>query len=71
MPKPTMVNPIIKGETPKFRAIAEVPLTKESAENIKNKKPAKRAAENKSIKNKRGSGWLKQYLLSHRMIACK
>jgi len=50
VPKPTMVSPIIKGGTPRFRAIADVPLTKKSAEKIKKKKPATRAAKNRSIR---------------------
>ena len=44
VPRPTMVRPIINGGIPKFRAMAEVPLTKKSAEKIKKVKPAKSAA---------------------------
>ena len=52
VPNPIIVRPIIKGDIPKFRAMADVPLTKKSAENIKKKKPARRAAENRSIEIK-------------------
>jgi len=43
VPRPTMVRPMIKGDTPKFFAIAEEPLTKKSAENTKKTKPASKA----------------------------
>jgi len=44
VPSPTMVRPIIRGGIPKFLAMADVPLTKKSAEKIKKVKPAKSAA---------------------------
>lgn len=64
MPSPTMVRPIINGDMPKFRAIAEVPLTKKSAENIKKTKPASIAAILISI-SIGGVVWLQRCLLSH------
>jgi len=43
VPKPTIVRPIINGETPKLRAVAEAPSTKKSALQINKAKPARMA----------------------------
>ncbi len=39
VPKPTMVRPIISGETPKLRAVAAAPATKRSAPQTRSTKP--------------------------------
>ena len=49
VPKPTMVKPINKGETPRLRAIDEVPSTNRSAAKTKTTKPRAKAI--KSIKD--------------------
>jgi len=45
VPMPTMVSPIIIGETPRFRAVAAAPCTNRSAPQTRNTKPTMTAKE--------------------------
>ncbi len=49
VPKPTMVRPMMRGEIPRLRAVAEAPITKRSAPQINRAKPIMMAAIEVSI----------------------
>ncbi len=49
VPKPTIVRPMMSGDTPKLRAVAEAPSTNRSALHISRPKPVRIAIESINI----------------------